>query len=309
MTGHGPPGLRRGVVAGGAGAVGSLFADRLSRSGVAVCIADRSAPARPGHDAARVLLGDITDPGPELKAEIAAADLVLLAVPEPVALAAINPLAGALRPGALLADTLSVKARVADAVRTMTTRAEAVSINPMFAPSLGFAGRPVAAVVVRDGPRGRALLDLIGTWGARIVVVTADQHDRLAAASQALTHATVLAFGLALAELQVDVADLGRIAPPPHATLLSLLARIASGTPEVYWDVQAANPYAPSARAALARGVSRLTQLLDQGDEAAFIAVLSGLGGGLGPALGCYRETCARIFRAMNFDLENGAGE
>ena len=55
----------------------------------------------------------------------------------------------------------------------------------------------------------------------------------------------------ALAELDIDIADLDRIAPPPHAALLSLLARITSGAPEVYWDVQAANPYAPAARHAL----------------------------------------------------------
>lgn len=287
--------------------MGSLFARRLSRSGVDVCIADRSAPAA-GHDASRVLLGDITDPSPELQAAVTAADLVLLAVPEPVALAAIDPLAGALQPGALLADTASVKARVAAAMCATTTRIEAVSINPMFAPSLGFAGHPVAAVVIRDGARCSALLDLMQAWGARIVAVTADQHDRLAAAGQALTHAAVLAFGMALADLQVDVAELARIAPPPHAALLSLLARIVSGPPEVYWDVQAANPYASPARAALVRGASRFAQLLDHGDEAAFGAMLNGLGGVLGPSLGSYRQTCARIFRAMNFDLANGAG-
>jgi 4-amino-4-deoxyprephenate dehydrogenase len=173
----------------------------------------------------------------------------------------------------------------------------------MFAPSLGFAGHPVASVIVRNGPRGRALRDLIEQWGARLVTVTADQHDRMSAASQALTHAAVLAFGAALAELKVDITDLDRIAPPPHAALLSLLARIASGAPEVYWDVQAANPHAPAARRALAHGVSQLTDVVEDGDRAAFGDLLDRLRGVLGPLQGAYRERSAKALRAMTTDL------
>src|SRR6478736_657185 len=218
----GAPTIGRVVVAGGSGAVGSLFAEQLQEAGNDVVIVDRTVPG-PTHRVTRFVRGDISDPGAEV------ADVV----------------------------------RTADAV--IAGEAEALSLNPMFAPALGFAGHPVASVVVRDGQRGRALCDLIEQWGARVVTVTADQHDRVAAAAQALTHAAVIAFGAALTELDVDIADLDRIAPPPHTALLSLLARIASGAPEVYWDVQAANPYAPAARRALSRGVSQLTGVVEDG--------------------------------------------
>jgi prephenate dehydrogenase len=136
-----------------------------------------------------------------------------------------------------------------------------------------------------------------------VVTVTADQHDRVSAASQALTHAAVIAFGAALAELDVDIADLDRMGPPPHTALLSLLARIASGAPEVYWDVQAANPHAPAARRALARGVSQLTGVVEDGDRAAFGDLLDRLCGVLGPLQGAYRERSANGLRAMTTDL------
>ena len=139
--------------------------------------------------------------------------------------------------------------------------------------------------------------------------MTADQHDRLAAASQALTHATVLAFGLALAELQVDVADLGRIAPPPHTTLLSLLARIArAARPRCTGTCRRPTPtprrHGRRSREACPASPSSWTKVTRQPSSRSSAGLA-----GLGPALGCYRETCARIFRAMNFDLENGAGE
>jgi prephenate dehydrogenase len=299
----GAPTVGRVVVAGGLGAVGSLFAERLQESGNDVVVVDLAVPG-PAHCVTRFVRGDIADPGPEVTDLVRGADAVLLSVPERVALVAIDRMAGALRPDALIADTLSVKTTVVPALRAAVMAAgEALSLNPMFAPSLGFAGHPVASVVVRDGRRGRALRDLIEQWGARVVTVTADQHDRVAAAAQALTHAAVIAFGAALAELNVDIADLDRMAPPPHTALLSLLARIASGAPEVYWDVQAANPHAPAARRALAHGVSRLAGVVEHGDRAAFGDLLDRLCGVLGPLQGAYRERSAQGLRAMTTNL------
>lgn len=179
---------------------------------------------------------------------------MFLAVPEQAALSAIKPLTGLLRPGTLLVDTLSVKTPLIKQVRESASALEVVSLNPMFAPSLGIEGRPVATLVVNEGPRGLELLRLIEGWGGRVVLVDEHDHDRLAAASQALTHAAVLGFGLAMSQLDVDIKELRAIAPPPAAMLLALLARITAGSPEVYWDVQAANPEAPAAREALAGG-------------------------------------------------------
>ena len=297
----GAPTIGRVVVAGGSGAVGSLFAERLRESGNDVVIVDRAVPG-PTHGVTRFVRGDISDPGAEVADVVRTADVVLLSVPEPVALVAIGRLVGMLRPDALIVDTLSVKSTVVPALHAaamIAGEAEALSLNPMFAPSLGFAGHTVASVVVRDGQRGRALHDLIEQWGARVVTVTADQHDRVSAASQALTHAAVIAFGAALTELDVDIADLDRMGPPPHTALLSLLARIASGAPEVYWDVQVANPYAPAARRALSRGVSQLAGVVEDGDSAAFSDLLDRLCGVFGPLRGAYRERSAKALRAM----------
>lgn len=301
----GTPNIGRIVIAGGSGAVGSLFAEQLQESGNDVIIVDRTVPG-PTHRVTRFVRGDISDPGAEVADAVRTADAVLLSVPEPVALVAIGRLVGTLRPDALIADTLSVKSTVVPALHAaamITGQAEALSLNPMFAPALGFAGHPVASVVVRDGQRGRALTDLIEQWGARVVNVTADQHDRVAAAAQALTHAAVIAFGAALTELDVDIADLDRLGPPPHTALLSLLARIASGAPEVYWDVQSANPYAPAARRALSRGVSQLANVVEDGNCEEFGNLLDRLCGVFGPLRGAYRERSAQALRAITTNL------
>ncbi|HEX2314591.1 MAG TPA: aminotransferase class I/II-fold pyridoxal phosphate-dependent enzyme, partial [Thermomonospora sp.] len=286
--------LARCVIAGGRGEVGSLFARLLAGAGRTVVAVDVTDPPAT-RDAVHHLRGDITDPHPALRAQLAAADLVMLAVPEDTALAAAGTLPRLLRPGTLLAETLSVKGRVAEALRPAAGRLEIVGLNPMFAPRLGVTGRPVVAVPLCEGPRTRELLRLVEDGGGRVVVVGPGDHDRLTGAAQALTHAAVLGFGLGLAGLDVDVKELGRIAPPPHATMLALLARIVSGTPEVYWDVQA-TPQAAGARAALADGLRRIAALVEDGDRGGFDAALGELGDLLGPDLPRYRDLCARLF-------------
>jgi 4-amino-4-deoxyprephenate dehydrogenase len=293
---------RRSLVIGG-GAVGTLFAGLLSGSGhrvEVISLPPVPSPAVPHGDGVRFIVGDITDPGPELAARIGKADMVVLAVPEQAALTALDSVAAAMADGALLVDTLSVKSRIVPAIGAAGPHLEAVSLNPMFAPSLGFAGRPVAVVAIREGPRSRHLLGLIGEWGGRVVPVAADEHDRLAAAVQALPHAAVLAFGLALASLRVDIAELGPIAPPPHRMMLALLARIAGGSPEVYWDVQSANPMGSPARAGLAEALRQLTGLVDRRDQAGFDAALERVRGFLGAELGNYQNACAQAFTSMD---------
>ncbi|QNS09216.1 prephenate dehydrogenase/arogenate dehydrogenase family protein [Streptomyces xanthii] len=264
------------VVAGGTGAVGRMFADRLAASGAEVLCVD---PAATGPGA---VADDICAPGPATARALAGADLVLLAVPEAVALDAVRPVTRLMRTGALFADTLSVKEGVARRLRAEAPGVQAVGLNPMFAPSLPLPGRPVAAAVVTDGPAVRDLLALIADWGGQVVETTPDEHDRQTAAQQAATHAAVLAFGLALGELGADVAALRATAPPPHRTLLELLARVASGTPEVYWDVQAANPHAEAARQAVGRGLERLGRAVAGHRPEAFEALFDELRSTLG---------------------------
>lgn len=285
--------LRRCVVGGGSGAIGGMFTELLSRSGIAVCVVDGKPPAQLGG--VRFAVGDIASPSANVITELAKADLILLAVPEPVALAALPSLTRAAAPGALLAHTLSVQSRMAAALAEKAAGFQAVGLNPMFAPSLGIAGRPVAAAVVQDGPKVAELLLLVSAWGGQVVRVDADKHDRFAAASQALTHAAVLAFGFALAELDADIAELSAIAPPPSVTMLALLARVVSGTPEVYWDVQAANPYARRARAALCAGAQKTAELAAS-STAEFEESLDQLKQLLKDQRRIYLRRCAEIF-------------
>ena len=300
MTAPHPMSGRRGVVIGGAGAVGAMFVEVLVGAGASVCVVDTVAAPERGNGSITFERRDVLAMDPPLETEIGRADIVVLAVPQAVALAAVERVADAMAPGALLVDTLSVKEPIVAAVRSCAPPLQLLSLNPMFAPSLGIDGGAIAAVVVHDGPRAQELLEVLRDCGGRIVELGAHQHDALAATTQALTHATVLAFGLALVELDVDVGELGAVAPPPHTTLLALLARIASAAPETYWDVQAANAQSASARAALATGLRRLADVVDAGGPDEFAALLEDLREVMGPELDAYGDVCRRLFEVTH---------
>ncbi len=282
------------VVVGGAGAVGGMLAGLLSAAGSEVCVLDLVDPFIAGQ---RFLRGDVTAPDGTARAELGAADVLVLAVAEAVGVAAVPVLAGVLRADALLVETMSVKTPIAAAIAS--TGLSAVGLNPMFAPPLELAGRAVAVVEHRGGPRVAGLLALLAERGGRLVTVVAAEHDRLTAAAQVLTHASVLSFGLALAELDVDIDKLSALAPPPHALMLALLARIAAGTPEVYWDIQEANPSAGQARTALGNGVRQLSEIAETGGLTEFACVQGRLRNTLGGELAGYRKLCAEVFGGL----------
>ncbi|MFD1813678.1 prephenate dehydrogenase dimerization domain-containing protein [Rhodococcus gannanensis] len=239
---------------------------------------------------------DVHAPDERVTGLLRAADVVVLAVPEYVALTAVGAVRARMQPSAVLIETLSVKSRFASAVAG--TDAPVVGVNPMFAPALGLPGRAVAVVVHHGGPAVDEFVADLRRWGGRVQVTSADHHDRLCAALQALTHATVLAFGWALADLDVDADEAAAMATPPFATMSALLARVTGGTPEVYRDVQTANPYASAARDALTRAVSRVSDAA-VGDTGDFAALLARARVPLGDHDDEYAALCARLFEDL----------
>lgn len=284
----------RAIILGGHGGVGTLVGGCLEAHGVEVVAIDRVPPA---DQRRRWVCDDVAAPAPATLQAVEDADLVVLALPEAVAIRAISRLAAHLRPAALLVDTLSVKSAFLAAVAELRLRCEIIGINPLFAPSLGWPGQAVAQVTVVGGPRARWFLQLFEHAGARVVALAPHDHDRLLAPVQVLAHAAVLAFGTALHELAADALPAGA-APPPHRLLLSLLARILGGAPHAYWDIQASNPHAAAVRAALAAAIRRIAGIVDAGRVEEFHALFDVLRTAHGSELAKLQGMAERVLRA-----------
>ena len=287
--------IHSAVVVGGSGAVGALLVERLAVAGVpAIHVIDRCSPGAQPH--VDWIQDDICHPLDQTLQLIESADLVVLATPEAVAIAGLGAFLARMRPGSLLVDTLSVKSRFAQALQGTDTEVELLGINPMFAPSLGFAGRSVVAVPYATGERAEAFLEFIRAQGSDVVSLSAEEHDRACAALQVATHAAVLSFGIALRAANYELAAAARIAPPPHRTMLALLARIVSGDPEVYRDIQVANPFAAGMRVQLAAAQRRLDEVVSEGSAESFDRLIVDLRSIFADADVDYAQLCAQLF-------------
>jgi prephenate dehydrogenase len=249
--------LSGAIILGGLGQVGDLIGRALTQTGTEVLLVD-VLPKSEAVTAGPYLQADITRPDRALLRAIAGADCVAMCVPERTALEAAPGILDAMSSGALWVDTLSVKQKICVLLRDYKEKLELVSINPMFAPALGFAGHSVAFVEVSGGPKSRRLAETLRALGATIEMVTPEAHDTLTAAIQVATHAAIVSFGMVLLELGYDI-DKGRaLATPPHLMLLSLLSRLSNANPEVYWDIQHNHPHAASVRDRLSDAVKAL---------------------------------------------------
>ncbi|MGD8854515.1 MAG: prephenate dehydrogenase/arogenate dehydrogenase family protein [Gammaproteobacteria bacterium] len=286
------------VVLGGNGAMGSLFCTQLARDidHVTAIDSDTASPLR--TDNVVSLYADACNLSGEAKAALADADLVIMALPEHVASSALGGITSSLRPKALLVDTLSVKTHIVKAIGDIRPSGESLSINPMFAPSLGFAGQSTAVIILDRGPLASRFLELMESWGCQLVFLTAEEHDRMTAMLQTITHAAILTFGMALHKLDYDLVAVEPLMPPPHRTMLALVARILNADPEVYWDIQSSNPFAAGARAALEDGVRELCQVVDRENRADFRHIVDTLHSLFGEeSLQIFQEYCGRMFQ------------
>jgi 4-amino-4-deoxyprephenate dehydrogenase len=273
-----------------------MFANYLEEAGMEIYIIDRL-PSNGKHPYEQC---DITDPSTTAMAVIAKADMVMLALPELVAMEIVDHVTSLMMPNSLLVHTLSVQSPMFEKLHALERSLEAVGLNPMFAPSLDMAGRPIAVILQNGGQLSEQLLDMLRSKKVRLVQLNPVEHDIISASTQALTHATVLIFGIELSSLKIDIQKISSIAPPPHTTMLALLARITSGPPEVYWDIQTANPQSFAVRNALVDAIHELNDALE--DQASFLQLLDEMKSVLGTKNDHYANICSHMFSGGFYD-------
>lgn len=283
------------VVIGGAGRVGTLFAQHLAAHASETVRVDQIA----GDDVVAI---DVTEGSAALRELIASATVVVNCLPDAVATASARRLAAMMSPDCLLVDTLSVKSAYLDALVPPDGGApafECLSLNPLFAPELGFVGRPVLAVRVHDGDLARRFTAWLGEWGARVVELPREEHDRSMAIMQAAVHASVLAFALTLERLPPALRD-GRTGTPPFRTMQLLAARLTGSPAELYWDIQHENLFAAHARAAVATALADLDRLIVRGDADGFAELFARVDAALGAEAPQLRRRCAEFFATLS---------
>lgn len=200
---------------------------------------------------------------PEAAAE---AELVLVAVPISKTPEVIKSLAGQVRRGALLADVASVKSDVIEVMQTIKAKIELVSLHPLFGSGAkSVKGKDFVAIPVKPGKRYAALKHRLLELGARVTEMEAEDHDRLMAIIQCMTHFVLLAYLNALTSMK-DLKRAEKLRTPMFETLLDLAKAVLAGNPELYGELQVHNRYARVVRSSLLEACRSLDIAFSAGD-------------------------------------------
>ncbi len=245
-------------ILGGCGGFGRVFAHLWGETGADVTTIDID----PGADVVCDLLKDAQP----LIEVVSRFDLLMLCVPEHLALTALEVLDGSVSQELLIADICSVKQPIAARARERCLEAQYVSLHPMFGPDRGLRGNNLVFIELRGGDSSSLLRSNLESWGLNILDTDVETHDRVTSVVQVLAHATLLSFAAARNAMDAPEELVDAMATPTFSALENTARGLLSENPELYHNIQTANPNGDAARAALVSAVEEVVKVLGQED-------------------------------------------
>lgn len=175
--------------------------------------------------------------------EICTCDIVIPAVPISAFEATLARIAPLIASTTIVMDVCSVKIRPCESMlRVLPPKTPIIATHPMFGPdsvaASGLAGKVLVAWPVRASDEQFAYFEArVAASGIDVVTIAPDEHDRIAAESQLLTHLFCkIAHQLGMRE--------NRISTQSHRMLMGALALVGNDSFALLRDMVAYNPYA-----------------------------------------------------------------
>lgn len=237
------------IIVGILGKFGTRLAKQFSEncwtvSGIDIISLDEELHRQPNYGYFQVAETPALTLPHEITALIQRADIVLLATPLNSTPALISLYGKHLPAGALLVDIASVKTPTTmSMIELKRDDIELLSIHPLFAPEVDFAGENVAAVEIRGGRRTHEFLKVFADWGCRITKLSASEHDHKMAFVQSLCHALIITLGQTGKVEDFTHSTNADLTTPFSRTFLQMVRKLGRADSELYAAIQILNPY------------------------------------------------------------------
>ncbi|MDD4253444.1 MAG: prephenate dehydrogenase/arogenate dehydrogenase family protein [Methanoculleus horonobensis] len=198
------------------------------------------------------------------------ADLVMVSVPIRATVGVIREVGPLLSEEQVFCDLTSLKV---EPVRAMlASRAEVIGLHPMFGPgAASLRGQTIVATPARCSPESlEGLLSVFRDQGAAITLSTPEDHDRMMAVIQGLTHFGTLAKAEAIRRTGADVAETLRFTSPVYRIEMGFVGRLLAQDAGLYGDILQMNPAVPEVLAQFEEAVRTLREIVESGDAERF---------------------------------------
>ncbi|MGV6989613.1 bifunctional chorismate mutase/prephenate dehydrogenase [Testudinibacter sp. P80/BLE/0925] len=246
------PAIKKIVIVGGKGKLGSLFGRYFQLSGYQV---ENLGRAEWQH-ADQILHN---------------ADVVIVTVPIRNTLETIERLQPHLRENMLLLDFTSVKRQPVEKMLEVHQGA-VLGLHPMFGPDIAsFAKQLIVRCDGRYPERYEWLLQQMQLWGATIYRTDPAEHDKNMTYIQALRHFATFANGLHLSRQPVELAQLLALSSPIYRLELAMIGRLFAQDGELYADIILDKPENLAVIESLKQSYEEALGFFEQHDRAGFI--------------------------------------
>lgn len=230
----------------GAGAMGKWFAEFAKNRGLEVIITDSE--RKKAQETANELGIEFSTDNEEATED---ADMVMICVPIKETPKVIEELSDSLKKDSILFDIASVKEDAVAKMEELNVKTELVSMHPLFGPGANtLEGKTIISIPVNDGKRYQELKGLLSDLGAEIIEMEANEHDRLMAVIQSLTHFTLLTYLSALNSMK-NSEKAKEFQTPIFKKLLDLSKAFLQEDPKLCGDIQTENKYSSIARSSV----------------------------------------------------------
>jgi len=170
-------------------------------------------------------------------------DIVIVTVPIESTVAVIREITPFMNEGKLLMDLTSLKEEPVNEM--LKSKADALGAHPLFAPSIGdIHGQTIILCPERITQKDlyQSIFSSLEKRGANLIVMSPEQHDKMMAVIQGLTHFSAIVLCHCLKDLNFDIKKSLECTSPVYRLTLDMAGRILNQKPELYADISLLNP-------------------------------------------------------------------
>ncbi len=204
------------------------------------------------------------------------ADIVIFSVPIGFMEDSIKELAPKIKSWTIVLDVCSVKTMPSEALKKYChPDCCIIPTHPMFGPYVSSIAGQIFVLTpdteTKNSPSYIALKQFLDSKSAKIIEISALEHDKMMAVVQWLTHFDMFVFWETIRRLNFDIHESLNLVSPVYKMIISSVARYLDQNPKLYSDIQIHNPEVLEVHKTFMEVTEHYNNIVKSKDEQAFI--------------------------------------